>query len=301
MCRGEILKLRHPVKRYQAEYGAWYQMVRRCTAPSCPSFRDYGAKGVTVDARWLGRNGFDSFVDDMGPRPSIHHSLDRIDVLGGYTPTNCRWATRAQQARNTRKTHHITLDGVTKPFKDWAAHFGLRDSLVHTRINKLGWPIEKAFKTPVAKVDQASARYPEQAALNEAIQRCHNPRNPAYPNYGGRGIFVAPAWRGRGGLKAFVASVGKHPGIGYSLERIDVNGNYVPGNCRWATRQEQVNNRRVTKKLTYEGTTRTYAEWARIIGINEHAIRWRIAAGWPLARVLSQTPIQARRAAVMLP
>lgn len=284
---------------HRAEWFAWHNMHKRCYDVACAAYVDYGARGISVARRWHGPKGFAAFVRDLGRRPTITHSLDRIDVSKNYSPSNCRWATREEQARNTRRTRRVCIRGVTKTFKEWAAHYGLRDSLVHTRINQLGWDVESAFTTPAKAVDQARSRYPEQTALNGAIQRCHNSKHPQYPNYGGRGIRVDPAWRGRGALARFKASLGPHPGPGYSLERIDVDGNYEPGNCCWATRKAQLDNRRVTRWLTFEGETKTYAEWARASGVSEHVIRCRLRRGWPLSRVLTMTSLQKRRRAAV--
>jgi len=95
--------------RRVAEYRVWYNMRTRCNNPSWPRFKDYGGRGVKVCERW---NEYPNFLADMGRRPSLKHSLDRIDVDGDYSPENCRWATHAEQAANRRKV------GVLANFTD---------------------------------------------------------------------------------------------------------------------------------------------------------------------------------------
>jgi hypothetical protein len=74
------------------------------------------------------------------------------------------------------------------------------------------------------------------------LTRCRNPRNARYKDYGGRGITVCEAWRS---FEAFLADMGRRPSPAHSLDRRENDGNYEPGNCRWATPEEQANNRRV--------------------------------------------------------
>lgn len=81
------------------EYHAWHAMFQRCTNPHHASWEDYGGRGVTVCERW---QSFENFIADMGPRPSPKHSLDRTNNDGNYEPSNCRWATWNEQARNRR-------------------------------------------------------------------------------------------------------------------------------------------------------------------------------------------------------
>lgn len=81
--------------------------------------------------------------------------------------------------------------------------------------------------------------------------RCHNPRNKKFKQYGGRGIVVCDEWRGPGGFLRFLAHIGERPSSRYSIDRIDGNDSYRPGNVRWATRETQLANRRPVPKHVY--------------------------------------------------
>lgn len=89
-------------------YGTWKAMKQRCADPKCKSYPDYGARGISVCARWTegegGETGFECFLADMGPKPTPAHSIDRKDNDGDYRPDNCRWATKSEQMRNRRRS-----------------------------------------------------------------------------------------------------------------------------------------------------------------------------------------------------
>jgi len=131
-------------KKHPIEHGTWNHMLRRCYDEKDKSFRDYGARGVTVCDRW--KDSFESFFADMGKRPSKLHSLDRIDNSMGYSPENCRWATRLEQNNNTRRNRPITYKGRTQGVYQWAEELGLPRMTLYNRIYTLGWEMDRAMR-----------------------------------------------------------------------------------------------------------------------------------------------------------
>ena len=122
--------------------------------------------------------------------------------------------------------------------------------------------------------------------------RCNNPNNRAYGNYGGRGITVCERWRGENGFENFLEDMGTKP-KGLSLDRIDNNGNYEPGNCRWATSKQQARNYRRNHNITFRGQTKTLREWSEETGINYGTLSKRIR-NWPIEKALTHPAREAR-------
>lgn len=120
------------------------------------------------------------------------------------------------------------------------------------------------------------------------LDRCENKSHIHYSGYGGRGITICDEWHSYLGFSEWAKSNGYQENL--TIDRIDVNGNYEPSNCRWATTKEQGRNRRNNHFLTFNGETRTVSEWAEITGINRGILFKRIKAGWKIDDVLSIPP-----------
>lgn len=121
-------------------------------------------------------------------------------------------------------------------------------------------------------------------------QRCTNPNIPGYKNYGGRGIVICDRWSKS--FSAFLEDMGVSP-AGAFIDRINNDGNYEPGNCRWANRAMQNRNRRSVILVEYQGQTKTLVEWSRAVGMRYGLIKYRYHAGWPTDLLLT-TPALPR-------
>lgn len=119
--------------------------------------------------------------------------------------------------------------------------------------------------------------------------RCSNPNSTAYSNYGGRGIRVCERWKK---FHHFVEDMGLRPD-GCDIDRIDNNGHYEPGNCRWVSREINLNNRRNNHNLTWQGQTLSIAAWSRKLGMNERTLTNRIRRGWSIEQAMT-APRHAR-------
>jgi hypothetical protein len=135
------------------------------------------------------------------------------------------------------------------------------------------------------------ANHPASGIWYGMIDRCYNPDNPAYKNYGARGITVCDRWRT---LERFIDDLtegrqpGPRPSTGFSLDR-DLNGPYSPDNTRWATDSQQMRNRRNNRLLTFNGITLTTVEWADRTGIRDKTIQERIDKHkWSIERALTE-------------
>lgn len=128
-------------------YYTYRAMLSRCLSENDSNYHNYGGRGISVCDRWRSDRGFEAFYEDMGDPPSPKHTLEREDVNGNYDPSNCRWATMAEQARNKRNTVRIEYGGVTRTLQEWADELQVRYKALHHRLSR-GWSIERMLTQP---------------------------------------------------------------------------------------------------------------------------------------------------------
>lgn len=129
------------------EYEIWAGMIKRCEDPDSIGYPNYGGRGIRICTRW--RESFAAFRDDMGPRPSPKHSIDRRDNAGDYEPSNCHWVTAYEQNNNRRHCVYVSTPAGKLSLKQaWRLY---RSDMAYTslcgRIRR-GWTPEQAISTP---------------------------------------------------------------------------------------------------------------------------------------------------------
>ena len=128
-------------------YNTWKHMKDRCYNPNSHAFLSYGGREITVCDRWL--DSFENFVFDMGEKPTAQHSLDRIDNNGNYSPKNCKWSTKKEQARNTRQSKYVDYNGKRWLARELAEKHGIDPKIFVSRL--LIMDVDRALALPEKK------------------------------------------------------------------------------------------------------------------------------------------------------
>jgi hypothetical protein len=130
-------------EKFKSELSTWTHVKRRCFNPAHPKWKSYGGRGITMCERW---KDFALFLQDMGPKPSLRHSIDRIDNDGNYEPSNCRWATAKEQCNNRRVSKKVEVKGEVFSLEELSNRHGIkRNSLYYHHVSKQ-LPIEQALE-----------------------------------------------------------------------------------------------------------------------------------------------------------
>ena len=174
-------KTQHPL------YRTWYNMIMRCEYPRCDRYPHYGGRGIRVCDRW--RDSLEAFAEDMGPKPSPTHSLDRIDVNGNYEPENCRWATRNEQARNNQRARLVEIQGQTYHVAELEEKYGVSARTIYYRA-KHGWPLERVV-SPKKQYNNTESQK-KAAAAHAAKQKAKTHCKRGHP-LSGDNLYLPPS------------------------------------------------------------------------------------------------------------
>ena len=129
-------------------YNVWENMKQRCLNPNHTRYSYYGGRGIKICDNWL---KFDNFMNDMITTHKNGLTLDRIDVNGNYCKENCRWITRFEQQRNTRRSIKVLVNGEMITAIDLAKKYGIKPETFYRRYRKYGWSILKSATTLTQK------------------------------------------------------------------------------------------------------------------------------------------------------
>lgn len=218
------------------------------------------SKGRTICERWA--NSFADFLADIGPRPSAEYWITRQDLNGPYSPENCSW-----QNKRGRPQSSAQRESVAQAHRARTTHGCATRNETGTTMDVREYAIWSGMKS-----------------------RCSNLDNI---DYGGRGIKVCPEWIDD--FAQFLRDVGPCPSPKHSIDRYpDNNGNYRPGNVRWATAKEQGRNTRRNRYIEYSGVTKAMSEWAEDYGLPYLTLRSRLRKSWDIHSALT-LPHKAKR------
>ena len=180
--------------------------------------------------------------------------------------------------------------GGAKTVVEEDLHAGSTRSCGCLKKQRLAEHIQRCTKHGFARKNKKRSEY---RVWRKMIERCEDARNKDFADYGGRGIAVCRRWRDS--FELFYADMGPRPSAQHSIDRFPNNdGNYEPGNCRWATLREQGRNKRNNRLIDVDGVTRTLAEWAERTGIGPSTLWYRLQAGLSPEVAISK-PLRADR------
>lgn len=228
-----------------------------------------------------------------------YYEANRAKILSKAADVR-RKIEKPQTRRQFRASHEYRIGLIGKDSRGKAAALCIcrckrfRFSAIHRVVSltiKSCGTCRPIWKEPKPKISD----HPAYACYWAMWERCMCPNSLDYPDYGGRGIQICKEWRGEGGIQRFFHDMKDRPSMNHSVHRIDNNGNYEPGNCRWATKVEQARKKRNTRLIEFNGKSLCAPEWSEETGLPLTTIYNRVRAGWSAERILT-TPRQYRPA-----
>lgn len=148
-CRKHDVGVKHGAARRGSvwpEFYVWKAMIDRCHNKNSQGFARYGGRGIRVCDEW--RQDFSAFISDLGRRPSVNHTIERVDNSLGYFAGNCKWATHIEQDRNKRTSRKVAFNGRSLTVAEWSEVTGISDRTLIWRLNA-GWPPDSALTVKV--------------------------------------------------------------------------------------------------------------------------------------------------------
>lgn len=228
--------------------GIHYEMMRRCYNEKSVAYASYGAKGIIVCEEWHDRDNFRKWAYENGYVKGLR--LNRIDSKGNYTPDNCVFGECNKKKPNGEAQYHKMVRKHRKEMKKFS---GVPDKYCHLRIYRIYVGMHS---------------------------RCENENCDHYKDYGGRGISVCSQWSGNDGFFYFYKwSIENGYSNELSIDRIDNDKGYCPENCRWASVDVQINNRRTSRKFEYLG---------KVLSIKEIAEQNNVSYGKLYSRIVQK-------------
>lgn len=213
--------------------GLHYEMMKRCYNEKSVMYNCYGAKGITVCKEWHDRDIFRKWCNENGYVKGLR--LQRIKAEENYCPQNCYLGTGSKKKPNGESQYH---KNIRKEREQLKKKYGIPDNYCKLRIYRI---------------------------YSGILSRCNNEHDTAYNHYGGRGIMVCAEWNKKYGFFPFYEwAMNSGYNDSLSIDRIDVNGNYCPENCRWVDMGTQIKNRRNSKNYNWKGEKMNLSDIAKI-------------------------------------
>lgn len=273
------------------EYKTWRSMRQRCNNPNSRAYPNYGGRGITICDRWA---DFTKFYEDMGPRPTSRHCLDRVDNDGNYCLENCRWATYVEQNRNRRSNKIISYQGQSNCLERWAEIYGVPSDTIWKRLAN-SWEVGEALTRPIQfqeityKGNTKSVE--EWAKISGISATCL--RNRIRSGWAVDDLFLPPKSKPKKTRKKN-DPVLKVEYNGEMIPYTELSRRYdIPTNVLhsrlvtgWSV-DEAVNKPiRSPEELEFNGKRQTVAQWSREVGIPHQVLRYRLKKGWDLEKAL---------------
>ncbi len=276
-------------------YKTWCNIKARCYTSSSTQFKDYGGRGIKVCDKWREDfKIFESWALSNGYQEDL--TIERINFNGNYEPCNCRWISIKEQQKNKRDNIIITAWNETKILSDWIMdnRCKTRQQTISLRI-KRGWFPEKAISTETNYRSERNEFIRLKNIWKGIIGRCYNLNHISYKYFGAKGIKLCNEWKDN--FPQFLHwSLLNGYNSDKSIDRLNINGDYCPFNCRWATTKEQSRNKSNNIKITAWKECKVLADWLKDnrCKVGHKVIVYRLNNGWNPEEAISTLPYKKR-------